>query len=484
MSLSGSMSTALSGLAAASRSAEVVASNIANARTAGYAQREVALMSRGGAASGGVTVVGVTRNVDAILVSDRRIAEAGASADTVRADFLKRLESALGDPDTDGSLASRIGALQTALTAATARPESDTHLATAIVSAQGLARLINDASQTVQDARGSADRAIAADVRLLNETLSGVAEMNSAIRAALARDRDASGLMDQRQQLIDRIAGVVPLREVDRGMGEVALISSGGAILLDGRPARFGFTPVATVVPGMTIGGGLLSGLTLNDRPMPTSGAGSLLGEGRLAANFALRDQIAPDAQAQLDALARDLVERFSAPSTDPTLLPGSAGLFTDAGGPADPATEIGLASRLRVNTAVDPDSGGALWRLRDGIGAATPGNIGSGERLAALSDALTTQRIPASGMFTTGSRSVSGLAGDLLSAVSSARLSAEKEASFATAKAFALGQSERERGVDTDREMQQLLVIERAYGANAKVIQTVDRMLETLLGI
>ena len=38
--------------------------------------------------------------------------------------------------------------------------------------------------------------------------------------------------------------------------------------------------------------------------------------------------------------------------------------------------------------------------------------------------------------------------------------------------------------GVDTDREMQDLLQIEKAYAANAKVIQTVDEMLDLLLGI
>ena len=38
--------------------------------------------------------------------------------------------------------------------------------------------------------------------------------------------------------------------------------------------------------------------------------------------------------------------------------------------------------------------------------------------------------------------------------------------------------------GVDTDDEVQRLLQIEQAYAANARVIQTVDDMIQTILGI
>jgi flagellar hook-associated protein 1 FlgK len=36
--------------------------------------------------------------------------------------------------------------------------------------------------------------------------------------------------------------------------------------------------------------------------------------------------------------------------------------------------------------------------------------------------------------------------------------------------------------GVDSDREMQNLLLIEQGYAANARVIETIDELMETLL--
>ncbi|WP_217612369.1 hypothetical protein, partial [Deinococcus sp. GbtcB9] len=87
-----------------------------------------------------------------------------------------------------------------------------------------------------------------------------------------------------------------------------------------------------------------------------------------LGARFTIRDQTAPELQSRLDALALDLVDRAADAAVDPTLPAGSAGLFTDDGDPLRPAHPTGLAGRLVVNPLADPATGGALWRLRDGM--------------------------------------------------------------------------------------------------------------------
>jgi flagellar hook-associated protein 1 FlgK len=170
--------------------------------------------------------------------------------------------------------------------------------------------------------------------------------------------------------------------------------------------------------------------------------------------------------------------------AADPTLAPGSAGLFTDGGTPFDPAQEVGLASRIAVNPVVDPAQGGALWRLRSGLGAAAPGDVGDGSVLTALGQALGRAQPTVSGGFLPGLRSFAALAGELVSSVASARLSEEAAATQAAARQSALEQLEAQGGVDTDHETQMLLVIERAYAANARVIQAVEQMLDRLLEI
>jgi len=485
MNLTSAMSSALSGLAANARQADALSSNVANATTPGYARRSVSLSANVlGGAGQGVTVNGTLRHVDLYLLNDRRAEAAGASGSKILSSFLSRAEAAFGDPQDEGAITARISALDASLLTAASHPDSEARLAAVADAARSLANGLNDASSAIQAERLKADQEIGAAVGRLNEALVQVRELNGKIATLTGAGRDASALLDKRARIVDGIAALVPLREVPRDNGQIALITTGGAVLLDGKESVFGFTPAATVVPEMTLESGGLSGLTLNGRPMPTTGQAGLVRGGELAALFQVRDTLATDAQAKLDALALDLCARFADPLVDPTLAPGAPGLFTDAGAAPAAADETGLSARIAFNTLADPRSGGALRLLRDGLGSTVAGPTGEATRLVALSDALNARLLPASATVAPASRSLVGLASDILSGLSTDRLTAESETAFLAARHQALAEAEAAQGVDIDAEMQALLVIEKNYAANAKVLQAVDDMLSTLLGL
>ena len=264
----------------------------------------------------------------------------------------------------------------------------------------------------------------------------------------------------------------------------MALVTLTGGVLLDGPVATIEFGASGVITPEMTLESGALSPLILNGNAVSTGAANASLAGGRLAANLAIRDEIGVQAQAKLDAIARDLVERFQDPAVDPTLAPGAAGLFTDAGVAFEPANEVGLSGRLRLNALVDPQQGGELWRLRDGIGAAAPGLSSDATLLGAMQSALNALREPASGDFMPGTRTFSELIGEHISTLTAQRLGAESDESFAIGTSDALITTELGEGVDTDTELQKLLLIEQVYTANAKVMQTIDDLLKTLLGM
>lgn len=483
MSVTSALAGALSGLSATSRQAEILSSNVANATTPGYARRQVGLSAAVLAGQGqGVQIIGVTRDVDRHLLGERRIAEAGGGDRDVRAEFLARLEKTLGTADSPGSLAARLAAFDQALVEAAGRPESQARLQSVAVTAKSLTDGLAAATKDIQAARATADRRIGEEVGRLNTTIGQLHELNVELRSFTGAGRDISALLDERQRLIDQIAAIVPVREVPRDLNQIALFTVGGAPLLEGSPAVIGFSPTHTITPEMTQALGGLSGITINGRPYDTAGSASPILGGTLGALFAVRDELAVSAQGKLDAAARDLVERFADPAVDPTLLPGDPGLFTDAGLAFDPLDEAGLAGRLTLNALADPAQGGALYRLRDGLGATAEGPPGNGAILNALHDALTAARPLASTGFTAGSRSFAMLAGDLLSDVTARRLSAQSEQTFAAARLTALSDLEAQNGIDTDQEMQELLVIEKNYAANAKVIQAVAAMIDTLI--
>lgn len=482
MSISHSLSNALSGLTATSRMAEVVSANLANAMTDGYGRRRVDLSSVNAGARGvGVRIDGITRMVDRGILGDRRLADAGMAGQKALTKGYARIETIIGKMDDAGGLNGRMAAFTQALAAAAADPQSDQRLASVATTLVQLTAGLRDSAQGIRTSRQETEDSIATKIDTLNHSLRQVATLNADITRTRNSGGDPSALMDQRQLAIDRIAEIVPLRETDRPGGQVALMSTSGLMLLDGTPAQFGFVAATFVAPDMTLASGGLSGITLDGAPLdPADGYGKLAG-GSLSSLFRLRDESLVAAQSGIDALARDLVERFQDPAADPTLLPGDAGLLTDAGAPFDPLDTVGLSSRLRLNVAVDPSRGGALFRIRDGVNAATPGPVGDATQLHRWIDALGAGR-----SLSTGGAAAAAAThfATFTVAAGTDRVAAEDEMSFANARWGALREAELANGVDSDHEMQMLLRIEQAYAANARVMQTVQSMMQTLMEI
>jgi flagellar hook-associated protein 1 FlgK len=291
---------------------------------------------------------------------------------------------------------------------------------------------------------------------------------------------DASGLIDQRQRVIDIIAEIVPVRELDRDGGQVALMTPNGETLIDGAAKIFGFDRNPVIVPDMTLASGGLSGITLDGKSIATDGIGKLAG-GTLGAAFQARDGELVTAQNGLDNIAADLILRFQDPAVDPTLTAGQAGLLTDGGGAFDVANTTGLAGRISLNAAVDPVAGGAITNLRDGINATTPGPSGNTSLLRSFSAALSSPLATSTDLV---QQSAAGRAASFEAELGSRRLTFESEASFANARWASLQEAEAAGGVDTDYEMQMLLRIEQAYAANARVVQTVESLMQRLMEI
>ncbi len=483
MTIGSALASALSGLTVSARLAEIASNNIANALNDGFAKKQAVVTARMlGDQGAGARVQGVTRSVDELILGDLRLATAAHHFHQSETTFLQGIDTVFGTAEDEGAISNRIAGFEAALTRAQSRPDSDPRLQSVVDAAKWVASGLNDVSKEIQTSRQAAETRISGLVSQLNSDLQRIGELNAKITRISTSGRDSSAIEDQRQQVIDRLASVVPLREEKRPNGAIALFSSGGLVLLDGRAAEFGFTPNAHVMPDETIGSGL-SALTFNGQEITLNAQGGRLGVGELTAQFDLRDRLAPQAQAHLDGLARDLVERLQDPAVDPT-LGGAAGLFTDAGTAFAAANETGLSGRIAVNAAVSPEAGGALWRLRAGIGAASPGDPGDATILLAMGAKVARSLSPASAALSGQSGSVAELASGLSAGFSVSRLGAERAQSFAATRHETLKAEHLENGVDTDEEMQTLLLIEQAYAANARVIQAADAMMQSILEI
>lgn len=485
MSLSSTLSNALSGLTASARRADTVSSNIANAMTEGYGTRRLETGTRilGGDGSG-VRVLGVIRQEDAILTGQRRLASANLGADQSNVAFATRLETLIGTPDQSGSLSARIADFEASLVTASNAPWNTTGLTGAVRSAESLVGTINTISNGIQDERQRADAAIGRAVDQINTALQSLADLNKRILSAQPNSGEMAALFDAQSQLVDEISPMIPLQSRRENNGTLQLYSSDGNSLLSYRAAVLDFDAAPGMDPFLSLANGNLSGLTLDGRPLRLEGSNPAFEGGQLSALFNIRDTLGPEAQARIDAVARDLSERFDQAGFDQSVAVGDPGLFTDTGNLVDSMNEIGLAGRLRINAAVLPEQGGAVWRLRDGIGAATEGATGNSSFLTAQIEALSERRLTLSGGFTPTARSLSDLSAETLSLAGITRINAETALSQSTNLHTVLTTSELAAGVDTDDELQRLLKIEQAYAANARVISVAEELMDELMRI
>ncbi|WP_170589274.1 flagellar hook-associated protein FlgK [Ruegeria arenilitoris] len=479
MNMSTALNNALGGLGAASRGAAVVSGNIANALTPGYAKRTLELTTNS-ISGNGVRVVGITRHQDPVLMANLRAATADNAAASAISEFYSQFEALVGTPDDGRSIAVSLGAFENSLITAASNPGSVERLDLAARAAGDLVADLNKASDGLSKMRSDADRTIGTYVETLNTTLKDIAALNAKIPAVENAGGDINGLLDQRQVLIDQVNQLVPVNVVARDNNRVSLFSDGGLILLEGSAAEFAFSVTGETKPHMTVGNGLLSGLELNGRPVRTSGDSAQIRGGALAAQFDIRDVLAIDAHEDLDAVARDLIERFETAGMDPTAMPTDPGLFTDAGARFDATAPAGLASRLELNPIVDPDAGGESWKLRAGLGAVAPNDPGEATQLQAFGAVLTTPR-PAPA-FGTGTLRASEVSAALLSKAGTAAHTAQSRQSYASNAQLQMEQLVAEQGVDSDTELQRMMQIEQAYAANARIITVVDELMDLLL--
>ncbi|MEL6582708.1 MAG: flagellar hook-associated protein FlgK [Pseudomonadota bacterium] len=481
MSLSAALNLSLSGLTASARAAATTSENIANAATPGYGRRSIDQVS--GAENGvslGVQVREITRAEAPVLTQLRRDADADAAASDLRQQGLINVERAIGKPGDVTAFPAQIAALESAFAALAATPESAS-LQTAVANQLSLlVQRFHAAEEQLGTVRESADRQIATAVATLGDSLQRISDLNIQITAFQSSGRDVGTLLDQRDGLIDTVNRIVPVQVVPREGEQVSLYSTGGVVLLDTRPATLSFTPTPTIPSEARGDGGIPASLLVNGREIDmTRGT---LGGGTLGAAFALRDEDAVVALAGIDALAADIATRLEA--ADTTRAATAPGLLADRNSAINLNAVAGLAGRLTLNPLVDVSEGGALWRLRDGLGTAAPQPSATARLPNALLQSLREAATAPDGL-PDAAKDSAGHAAQLANMITGKRLASEDASTAASAGLATLSAEERDAvGVNTDTELQTLLSIEAAYEANARVLSVLRTLYDTLLEI
>lgn len=443
-----SLSSAARAMQAQSYGIETTGHNMANLNTPGYARKLVHLSAIPPGQGGGVRLMGVTGQRDALVDARLRRELPAAAREAAVVDGLSVVESSIGlaGAAIDRDLAGFFDAWR----ALAEEPASPTARNNVVQQGQNVAQTIGGLSDRLEQSARDADRQIRSTVERINRLSADVVTVNHAI--ARASGVDAEALQDRLGRTLDELAGLIDIRVVRHSDNTVDVALASGHALVTGETAygiATGNTPSGDVT--------LLSG--------DFDVTGDVTG-GRLAGYRHLRDTLIPAYRAQLDQLAFDVASQVNALHQNGFDLTGAAaGDFFVA-----PAGVAGAARAMAVSSAIVADA--------SRVAASSTGTRGDNGVAAALA-ALPGQGVAA------GGATFSEAWGQMVYRVGSdAQAAKTRQQSHQDVADAVLRVRDSVSGVSLDEEVAALIKYQRAYEANAKFFAAVGQTLDMLMQI
>ncbi len=503
MSLQGALSIASGGLSDINLGLTVISQNIANASTPQYADETVSQQSLyAGDQPMGVKPGATIAASDPALQLQVNAANAQSSGAQTTSNALTQLQPLLGTVGSGNDLGSELTAVQSAFSTLLNDPSNVTQQSAVVQSATTLTSSINALSQGYGAARQTAQNALVTQVGQLNTALGQVGALNKQIVALQGAGLSTADLVNQRSQVESTITGLVSAKFQTLPSGaDIVTLSNGSQLPTDtANPLSIS---AATTGPTTSYPGGGLSGITLGGQDITAQMTG-----GSIGANVTLRDVTLPTYQANLDEFSESLSTRFAGQGL--TLFSNPDGTVPTSTGTPVQSGYVGYASTIRVNPTVvaNPslvrDGTQAVAGSATGPSAFTPNPTGGEAGFTTLisrvlnyalgSDAqsgvaqapLATSGLGPSGTLGTSFDAPVAL-GDYANAMTASQSAESANATAQTTDTQGVQTSLQTMltgatGVDMDTELGKMIALQNAYGANAKVITTVQAMFNDVL--
>ncbi|MDH5775763.1 MAG: flagellar hook-associated protein FlgK, partial [Nitrospirota bacterium] len=229
---------ARSGIQAHQQGLATTSHNISNINTKGFSRQEVVLETNRpaqGVIGSGVQVAHVRRTVDTFIENQLTAGNEDLGFISSRTTFLSQADGIVTETENAG-LSHGITEFFNALRDVATNPESPIQRTVVLAKAQTLAQVFVDHASAFNQIRLDANQEIRRHVETINGLAGRVASLNDEIFKAESSGREAPDLRDQRAVLINDIAELVDIEQVQLrdGIG----INVGGQLLVGGNHAN------------------------------------------------------------------------------------------------------------------------------------------------------------------------------------------------------------------------------------------------------
>lgn len=442
----------------------VTGQNLANVNNPAYAEQQLQvetapdLQTTIGAEGTGVQSTAITQIWNSLLNS-QIVSEASVSGSlTSQQTALQQAEAYLdeqlsGSSSTTSSTASAdgltqdlsnyIGALQSLSTSPGSIPDRQA----VIQAAQQLAGQFNSVSAGLATVTSDLNTSVQDDVNTSNQDLSQIATLNQQIVEAQAGGGTPNDLIDQREQVMEDLAGKVNYTATTQANGAVD-ISIGGVTMVSGTTTPDSLGTYTDANGNLQI-------------KAQTAGTDLTLTGGSIEGSITARDGAITTLQNSLNALASQIITQTNSVYQSGYDLNGNSN--TDFFG-GNSAANISVNSNLTNNPSAYQASG---------VSGATGDN-------SVVMGLLEVAETPNAAL---NSQTYSQYYANTVGAFGSSLQSVNEQLSNSSSVSQMLtNQRASQTGVDTDTEMTNLMQFQKAYEASAEMISTVNQMLQTLV--
>jgi len=446
--------------------------NIANASVEGYSRQQVDMvpntpdLTPWGNIGTGVIVKDVTRARDTILDGTYRSQNAQANGYQTKSDLLTQISGVFGEP-SDTGLSSQLDQFWSSWSDLANSPTSAA--AQSVVQQRGaqVASTLNRFSSSLDDISNTSRSQIQSDVTQINQYSKQIAALNVQIVTAEAGGQQAPDLRDQRDNAVDALSKIVPVRTVDSSSGSLSVYINNDALVGDATARQLQVT---------NLNGPLTINIVGSSTNLTSPG-------GALGASLDAVTTDIPAAKQQLDALASQLVSKVNSIHRQGWTAAGDAAggaNWNPVNGPTgsnidffDPAKTTAATISLSADVASSA-SYIAAGNVQNGTG-----NNATALQMGALNSDMTT--IPKYG--SPGQTSFGAYYQDFVTRLGVSTQDASNSATvYQTLAQNTDTQRQSVSGVNTDDELIQLTQRQQAYAAAAKVITTATDMSQTLI--
>jgi flagellar hook-associated protein 1 len=483
---------AKTGLFASQRAIDLTGHNIANANTVGYTRQRLVLTSQEivsggerflnvtkGYSGGGVKILGVEQIRNQFLDRQYRREFGMQEMWGARSDAMGYIEDVFNETG-DSGLSSTINDFFTSMHTLTMNPESKEYRTNVKQNAIKMTDAFKHIASQLSDKQMEQNEAVRVTAIQINDTATGIADLNDQIFRFELKSDKANDLRDKRNNLLDTLSGLTDITYSEDAEGQVAvqiggktLVDKNTSFLIDANPTKT--NPIA--------GGSNLIELTWHDYLEPDGVTPSpvVATSGKLKSYVDMRDGNSSDnmgipyLMGRLDTLASTIATEINK---------------IHRGGWTLPDISNGNVSATNVNFFAEPAGGitAANFNIDAAIISSVFNIAAAGSQILTTAErgdyqnALNLSNLQEN-VNISGVGSIDGYLKGFVAeiGVETAHTNQMYEGEQSLVDSLS-NQKQSVSGVSVDEEMTNLIKFQQSYSASARVITAIDEYLDVLI--